>query len=347
MTSERCGYTWNGAELADVGETCCWRPTWEGRPRCVWHANERDKPRATLESLRPEPGERLDGAVIRGTALAGVEWFRDCRLVGADFTGAVLRGADFTDADVRRASFRDADLADATFVRADLERATFRNADLRSTDLTDARFYRALFTDAVVDNETVFGATTMYEREANSRLHSGSLEEVGDAVVWSYRTLQRLFDANALHHQRDRYYLKEHDARRRIAWRRREYLLALRQEGSRWVMRYGTSPWRVLTTQAVVVLACALLFPLTGGIQETGVNHAVTYSVRNPSTAPWYWIFQVLFKSLYFSVITFATLGYGDIQPVGAWARMLAGGESLVGALLMALLVFVLTRSVR
>lgn len=53
-----------------------------------------------------------------------------------------------------------------------------------------------------------------------------------------------------------------------------------------------------------------------------------------------------MFKSLYFSVVTFATLGYGDIQPIGTVARFLAGIEALLGALLAALLVFVLTRIV-
>lgn len=33
----------------------------------------------------------------------------------------------------------------------------------------------------------------------------------------------------------------------------------------------------------------------------------------------------------YFSVVTIATVGYGDIQPVSGWARFAASGEVLVG----------------
>ena len=44
--------------------------------------------------------------------------------------------------------------------------------------------------------------------------------------------------------------------------------------------------------------------------------------------------------------MTFATLGFGDIQPVFIPARIVAGVEALLGQLLMALLVFVLTRNV-
>jgi hypothetical protein len=38
----------------------------------------------------------------------------------------------------------------------------------------------------------------------------------------------------------------------------------------------------------------------------------------------------------YFSVVTITTLGYGDIQPVGAAARLLAGFEALTGQLYVA-----------
>jgi hypothetical protein len=51
----------------------------------------------------------------------------------------------------------------------------------------------------------------------------------------------------------------------------------------------------------------------------------------------------VLGTHLYFSTVTLTTLGDGDFQPVG-WARWIATVESFVGALLMALLTFVLGR---
>ena len=55
------------------------------------------------------------------------------------------------------------------------------------------------------------------------------------------------------------------------------------------------------------------------------------------------WI-SILSANLYFSAVTFTTLGYGDIQPASPVAQALASIESFLGALLMALLVFVLGR---
>jgi voltage-gated potassium channel Kch len=68
--------------------------------------------------------------------------------------------------------------------------------------------------------------------------------------------------------------------------------------------------------------------------------------VTDPETSQWRWLLTVFGKSLYFSTVTFATLGFGDIQPFTGFARAIAGIEALLGQLLMALLVFVLTRNV-
>ncbi|MCU0807263.1 MAG: potassium channel family protein [Candidatus Contendobacter sp.] len=45
------------------------------------------------------------------------------------------------------------------------------------------------------------------------------------------------------------------------------------------------------------------------------------------------------FNSLYFSITTLATSGYGDIVPVSGLARMLAMTESVAGLLYVALLI--------
>lgn len=119
-----------------------------------------------------------------------------------------------------------------------------------------------------------------------------------------------------------------------------------REEIWRWTTGYGSNPRRVVATSAAVIVGCALLYPLTGGIQETAGGATITYTIEDPEAVPEQYLLFVFFKSLYFSTVTFATLGYGDIQPVGTVARAIAGSEALLGQLLLALFVFVLTRTV-
>ena len=110
--------------------------------------------------------------------------------------------------------------------------------------------------------------------------------------------------------------------------------------------RRGPDGGRPPRTSAALILLCAALYPLIGGIQETVGSDTTTWTLESPKDAPPFWLAHILVRSLYFSVITFSTLGYGDIRPIGTVARWLAGAESLLGSILMALLVFVLTRRI-
>ncbi len=49
---------------------------------------------------------------------------------------------------------------------------------------------------------------------------------------------------------------------------------------------------------------------------------------------------------LYFSIVTFTTLGYGDLRPCAnvTWARMVASLEAFIGAFMIALFVWTLAR---
>ncbi|WP_226003943.1 pentapeptide repeat-containing protein [Natrinema salinisoli] len=344
MTEPRCGHVTSTSGVDRAGAICCWRPTWEDTDRCIWHA-ETAVPMAAYERESPETGERLDGANFRGATLSGTSFLAGRSLVGADFTDAVLDGADLSKTDLRRATFRDVDAHGTSFRKANLHDAVFVFVDLRDADFRDARLYRAGLTDVRINLETAFGERTVYEDGIVEASDSVLADRV-DSAQWVYRELQRLYDENAFPELVHTYYLREMDFRRRQAWRVGNYLQALKLAGSRWVMQYGTSPWRVVATSLLLILVCAGLYPLTGGIREVGTDSAVTYQIDDPTDAPRWLLVRAFLKSLYFSVITFATLGYGDIQPVGGWARAIAGVETLLGSLLMALLVFVLTRSV-
>jgi hypothetical protein len=47
---------------------------------------------------------------------------------------------------------------------------------------------------------------------------------------------------------------------------------------------------------------------------------------------------------LYFSVVTFTTLGYGDFQPAVGLSRFFASLEAIIGAFTMALFAYTLAR---
>lgn len=342
--TDRCKHIQEAITKENVGAVCCWRPVWEKRDRCIWHADEEKKPREAFNRHPPAPGERLDGAILTDAFLTHVGLLAGCSLIGADFTGAIVRGTDFSGADLRRATFRNADARGAVFDRANVEDTEFIYTDLQGASLLNAKLDRTLFTGTRVNRRTAFGEQVVYEAGLDKHMDRDRFVVESEAAIWTYQEIQRLLAKNALPALSETYYLREMDLRRRAAWRTHHYARALKLEGSRWVMRYGTDPWNVVGSSLVIILICALLYPFTGGIMETAGREVLNYELRNLTEISPRRLLAVFLTSLYFSVITFGTLGYGDIQPVGGWARALASVESLLGALLLALLVYVLAR---
>ncbi|RJS79032.1 hypothetical protein CW713_08820 [Methanophagales archaeon] len=94
---------------------------------------------------------------------------------------------------------------------------------------------------------------------------------------------------------------------------------------------YGVGYFRPLIASLIIIPIFAFLFWLTNGIVK---------NVNGKMVAPDF------FDYVYHSVITFTSLGYSNIQPnlaAGHIPQLLAAIESILGALMMALLIFTIT----
>jgi uncharacterized protein YjbI with pentapeptide repeats len=111
---------------------------------------------------------------------------------------------------------------------------------------------------------------------------------------------------------------------------------------SGFVSRYAESPRRVVGVSLLTIVAFGLLYPFFGGM-ETSATSSTQYAFYTTTfTVPEQ--VETFFYNLYFSAVTFTTLGYGDIQPATPATQTLASVQSFLGALLMALLVYVFGR---
>lgn len=122
----------------------------------------------------------------------------------------------------------------------------------------------------------------------------------------------------------------------------RRLLKALKAEISRRTIKYGEGHWNVLFSLCVVTLLYSLIYPIWG-IQRGDEVLKYSVSLNNILSRDIHVDWEIWVNSIYFSVVTFTTLGYGDVQPVG-FAKYVAASEAVIGASLMALLVFVLGR---
>jgi len=115
---------------------------------------------------------------------------------------------------------------------------------------------------------------------------------------------------------------------------------------------YGEKPQNVVISAIIIILLFSVFFSILG------INSPEIIEMKSPTV-------QEIFNSdseiiskgiliskttnysidcIYFSAITFTTLGYGDFRPLEGWGRILAGSEAFIGAFMMALFVYTFAR---
>jgi|GEM_PF-1317426 len=242
------------------------------------------------------------------------------------FEGANLKHCNFVDGKIINCNFENANLFHADFKNSVINNCDFEVANLTGLGLGGSNLLNCIFSNAdihdvklnstIVDERTHFGKKLKTETERNYR--AASIE---------YKQIKEMYKNSSLHNQADVYHYKEMVAKRKSA---------SITSPNRWfnfffgdlICKYGTSYIRVFLWSLIVIAGCAILLlnPNSLGVSERPV--AATYG-----------------DSLYFSLVTFTTLGYGDFHALGIM-RYMAGLESFIGVVLMSLFTVIVARKI-
>ena len=256
-------------------------------------------------------GARLVGATLAGTTLFGAD------LTEAEFLGANLDGANLTEASMERAGlgrisavnteFFGAKAAGATFSSSDLSGADLRTADLSGSRMIDATLERALFDGANLHEVDLTGAAVGEASFRNADLTGSRVRRVQEYTTadWIGADLREVDFTGAWllrRHAFDENYIEEfrtqsdtHEWLYRVWW--------ITSDCGRSLLRW--SAWTVVI---------ALLY----AIAYTQVD--IDWGDNKTALSP-----------VYYSVVTFTTLGYGDVLPGSITAQVLAISEVILG----------------
>ena len=303
--------------------------TAENDDLCHWHdpneTKNRPRDRRDLEAWA-KSGKPMEGFSLRYADLENID------LVNKDSDeGFNLTNADLNHANLRGAHLYNIDLKGSALLKADFRHANLNFADMRDTDILGADMTKARI------EHTKWGDKVRQENLAEIAIKQNQHEEALDyyqQAEETYRALCTVCEAEGQFEEAGQFYYRE-----MIARRHQLPLLSSKRLLSKMVdfmCAYGESPARVIGISIVLILFCAVFYFFLG-IDNEGL--AIVFRPDKDLTEN----VLALGNCIYFSLVTFTTLGYGDITPIGL-ARFIATIEAFSGTFILALFVVVFAK---
>ncbi|MHB8111211.1 MAG: pentapeptide repeat-containing protein [Syntrophorhabdaceae bacterium] len=286
-----------------------------------------DLSRAILDSANLSfshlKGANLSHAHMNSTDLSHGD-LRMCRLALAHLENAVfffanLRGADLRGADLKCASMEDADLTNANLTHANLVRACLVNASLQEARLSDANLEGIDLSAANLEGVNVSSITYDQKRP----LHYFVEEHFNPSRVWNRRfdiMLGTTIRCKGLREscygsRRFKKFLHDLDYLEEIMQNKwGKFLIFIW-----WLLSdCGKSISRWASWSGIIVILFAIIYHILG--QQHFHIAFLNFS---------------LFTTIYYSVVTFTTLGFGDFVPKTHVAAIFVMIEVVMGYIML------------
>ena len=246
------------------------------------------------------PSANFDGATLHKATLDGAEFFGST-FVGANLSECSAKGAGFGMTDQTDASFFSAKLEEATFVDAQLRRTNFATAKAPRTRMLEASLEGADFSNADLSGAELSETDLSGARFRNAKLLGAQLREVNNYTKadWIGADIRDI-DFTGAYLVRN-FIIDEN------------YLYEFRNQSS--VTRAVYFVWKTTSD-------CGRSMVRWGGFLALNVLlFAIIYWAMGPTHLDNITDKHGFIHYLYFSVVTFTTLGYGDITPITAAGR--------------------------
>ncbi|SDD39823.1 ion channel [Kordiimonas lacus] len=296
---------------------------------CFWHCPNTDKSNHDLKT-RLEDHAR-SGGLMQGLQLKGAN------LKGVDLVNrGHQKGFDLSYSDLYRADLSEAHLFNLTLKHGSLMKADVSDANLHCCDFSGTNLLGIKWRGARIDGMDI-GKRLMQEDLAHKAGRWQKHKTARDNFEQSeeiYRDLRKAAEQQGLFEMGGRFIQKE------LTMRRFQYPpLSARRLTSKFIdlfCGYGERPLNVIIFSLILIFVCAIAYFLLGttsGGEEMGFSTSQSWATN----------IGHFLNSLYYSVVTFTTLGYGDITPVGA-SRFVAAIEAFTGSFTLALFVVVFVK---
>lgn len=269
------------------------------------------------------PAEREQGSIKRGPRFKDANLknavLARCFCYASDFTGANLEGVDFRRAQLEKANFSGTDLSALDLSGSDLTRSNLENCNLRDANVQNARLLEANIQRANLAGTDIRRADLRAANLAHSK---------ADGIQYNRQTRFRGIRLEGCYGSRrfrrsaeDQDFIEEFKEAHPIYY---------------WIWMgltdCGRSLLRVVAWSLALCLAFGLIYYALGESSfQIGNEHGLKWN---------------LFTTLYYSVVTFTTLGFGDITPSTPIAAAIVMVEVVIGYVMLGILISILATKV-
>ncbi len=294
----------------------------------VWQ----DKDRAPIENIKASLELRAKKNEVMDEFSLAKEDLSEIDLVNrGSKTGYKLTNADLYQAKLEYAHLFKIDLSGASLMKANLSYANLNYANLEKCNLLGINLHGAK------TEHCQWGEMLIQEEQALNTTDKAEQIDLYQQAEEIYRNLRQISEKQGLVDLASMFYQKEMLMRRKqkpkySSQRIISKLIDL-------FCGYGEKPMRVTIFSLALILLFSIFYLFLGisSNNELVVFNSKLSFVEN---------FEIFFNALYFSVITFTTLGYGDFVPIGIATRSIAAIEAFMGSFTIALFVVVFVKKV-
>ncbi len=275
-------------------------------------------------------GLDLSGAELAGADLRGVRAVKlclaDANLQGARLDGAQLLHCNLTNADLSEVSAVEAGLGGCTFddavlfsvdlTNASLSQAALKRADLRKANLTGARLRGSNLTGADVTQADLTGADLTEAKVNGATFRDADIQGAHFQAMVGYEKAEWV-GCNATGTDFSNAYL----ARRTIIDQNYLHEFRTQSRGHEWIYRLwwlSSDCGRSYKRWGLWILLFACSF--------AGFYEMVDIDYGDDRTA---------LSSIYFSIVTLTTLGYGDVVPASQTAQAVVIAQVIIGYVML------------
>ena len=308
-------------------------------------ANKDDYKKALVEKIQSSfslKGANLSKVDLSGTDLSRADLenadlsrsnLSDCNLFDANLKGAELLGANLASADLTGANLEGADLTRANLFCARLWHANLKNsnlieADLSRSDLWNASLFNVKLWRTITSQALSISKNSFQSPGRGIKASHGINEEGILSAEEAYRTLKGYFISSGRYNDASWASFRE-KRMERLLLKKRKSLAYIPSLIMNFLCGYGERPSRIILSSSVVISLYAILFSALNAVDSSSLS---TYKMS-------------FSDYLYFSIVTFTTVGYGDFIPkASALFRLLSASEAFLGAFMIGLFIFTLAR---